>query len=780
MEKKFESWKNSIRRSFGRKVGREFERELQNLPEAEQKQTPQQQQAQQPDQGQEQVQALQEAGDFPGPAKKKGPWKTLKRSLGRRLGSHDRPEMENAEEREKEEEEQQQQHGQGAEDLPAGSRPVPVMTMQEAIDAGLTFDEAIRFTAPAVLEDVQAGPPPTTVPPARYRVRRTRVAGDSEEQTRYSLRNRVPLGRVPEPDVAANAYKVAHHNAGTTPGTQPSSLGLGTTPTIPGYPHPLEVAAPVAKARRKFATWSERKKPFWSCCEHSNEISTDAAPSVPKPSRSRADVPAGASCQTSGGLRHTVQPPEMESAQRQRARGARKVAARLDDGFSWPSSSNPGLLEPVLFEPVPWVLNEDEARHVYGASEAVVARGEYVDEPGDAEDLPLTHSEERVEGTDTADAAVRDHGHAGEPQDECVGREESPGDLPAELTDGEVNMLQIRASIASLQQAVHSGVEEGDLEAIVEEEEEESLEGPQEEAALVRHALFDLVYSERRAAGTRGQRTASSTLLVSAESSEDLQAETSSAGTNGPDPGPWLKSKLPDVSVEFHGAAHRQLYPGETRGESAKASSRVPSPSCIRTTRSLPARSRSTARNEGTGREEPEPRAEKVRNWLVEREKRRKANEAASHASLFDETECTLNTSSPAPQTELSESASVDLGEGSAVAASPGEHVDSSPVLGPHLRICSSRQIARESTANHRDMVVIDGWTYPKRRQNEDQPLSQPYGNADADAGLATTEQDAEGLHGEPTNDEDMGESGSASTGISCDGYLAWANGMAR
>jgi hypothetical protein len=77
-------------------------------------------------------------------------------------------------------------------------------------------------------------------------------------------------------------------------------------------------------------------------------------------------------------------------------------------------------------------------------------------------------------------------------------------------------------------------------------------------------------------------------------------------------------------------------------------------------------------------------------------------------------------------------------------------------------------------------MVVIDGWTYPKRRQNEDQPLSQPYGNADADAGLATTEQDAEGLHGKPTNDEDMGESGSASTGISCDGYLAWANGMAR
>ncbi|KAF3049536.1 hypothetical protein E8E11_010308 [Didymella keratinophila] len=542
MGKKLDSWKNSMKRSFGRKVGRDVALELQKH-DLQQGQQGQQQQNKKQDEN------VHEAEDFPAIPRKAGAWKTLKRSLGRKLGLRMRDGLDR--------EEGEQRAGEGTGGLLAGSRPVPVMATQEAIDAGLTFDEAIGVTAPAICEDL---PAPTRSPPARYRLKRTRVAGGSEEQSRFSLRCRVPRERMPGLDVIANASAVAHRNANTTPGTQPNSFGLGTTPTTPGYPHPLEVAAPMTKGKRKFATWPERQKPFWSCCEHSNEVSTDAAPSNPKSSRSRADVPVVAPCQMS----EDVQPPASESAQRQRAR---------------------------------------------------VACGAKADKSGGAEDPLPTQS------------------------------------------DGHVK------------------------------EEGEPLEDSEEEAALIRQVLLDAVNSERRAAWVQEQRAAGRALLASAESSEDLQTETNSFGTKAPDP-----------------------------------------------------------RKEETGREESEARAERVRNWVVEWERKKKAN---------DDVEDSL----AVRKDTLSASGLQLRSSGPPLVASLGPASCAS-----RLRIRSREQIARESTANHGNLVMIDGWTYSARRQDEDWPPSEPYGNADADVGLATIEEGAEDLQDAPTDKEEKDESGHAST----------------
>ena len=604
MEKKFDSWRKSIKRSFGRKVGRDVALKLQELQEAQQSQAQQQQQAQQVEQ--KQNQPLQQAEDLLASPKNIGTWKTFKRSLGRKLGLRVRDELQKDAELD-----EQQQHGQGAEGLLADVGPVSVMSMQQAIDAGLSFEEAIRATAPAVPVDLQAEPS-TTLPPARYRVRRARLASDG-------ARTRLPVRRnASAVQITANTSKDLLHDLG--------ARDLGTTPTTPGYPHPMEVVAPVPTGRSKYATWSARAKPFWCCDQHR---SADTLVPLPGPSRSQGDVSCGATSQISEGLQSTTSQPKKESAQRGRACEA---TARVNDDFSWPSSSNPGLLEPVLFKPVPWVLNRDESRCVYGASEVGVVRGANVNEPEDENLLP-TQTDEHVEE---------------------------------------------------------------EFEALIREEEEPP-EDSEDQAAFIRRALLGAVYSERRAAALREHREA----RKSAEEVEDLQAAIGSFNSNGPVPDKWFSSRY-------------DMYPGESPAESSTAS---------------------TPAYQLRNREKPEARAEEVRNWFAEWE-RKKANGATYSAPAVGK----------------------DTRSASSLRSSRPPVISSSCT--PRMRMRSREQTAHASAPNHRNSVVIDGWTYSARRQEQDLILSEPYGDDD---GLAAIEEGSEDLQAESADEEDNGESRSAS-----------------
>lgn len=704
MEKIFDTWKKSIKRSFGRKIGGDIALELQKLDEAERTQL-------------QQDQKVQDTEHLPVPAKKTGPWKSLKRSLGRTLGLKVRHELEK--------EEEEQPDGQSAEGLQAGPSPVAVLNMHEAVDAGLTYKEGAALTRMAAAEDLLAATP-TTIP-ARYRVRRMRFASD-EARIRLPVRSNGPA-QVDSGagQSTAHASRVSLHDL--------DALDLGTTPTTPSYPHPLEVVAPVPTGRGKFATWSARSKPFWCCNQHSSGTSLGSSP--PGPSRPRPRSPAPAAYERYYDASEDIEPTAPHEAQ-------------SDDRFTCPSSADPALLKPALLKAVEGL--SAELRDEEGEIEIGYA--------GSAEDLqPAQSPAESVEEAgavgmafqNEAEAGIREyegaevflplqsgseetlHGDvqhqvvAGSPAD--IDWDASAEDLPAELLDEEVNMQRIQASIASLQQAVPSNVEEGELEAIVEEEEGDSLEDPDAEAALMRQALLHVVLGERRAVELREQRAVSSTLLASAELSEDLQGQNRLSGTKGLEPAEWLSSKY-------------ECFPGESPAESSTAS---------------------TPAYRLRDREEPGARAEKVRNWFDAREKKKKAAETANDlrdASSLDERNRALNTSSPRPCLGLSEPANADSVESSAVVASPDEHVgipdagrSVSVLRAPRLRIRTRQQIARDSSANHRNSVVTDGWAYPARQQDADQRSP----NAGADVGLATIDECVEDLQAEPTEQDTTG-----------------------
>lgn len=702
MEKRFDTWKKSIKRSFGRNIGGDIALELQKLDEAERTQL-------------QQDQKVQDTEHLPVPAKKTGPWKSLKRSLGRTLGLKVRHELEK--------EEEEQPDGQSTEGLQAGPSPAPVLNMHEAVDARLTYEEGAALTRMAVAEDLLAATP-TTIP-ARHRVRRMRFASDE-------ARNRLPV-RLNERAQAYGRTVQNTTNASSFSLHDLDALDLGTTPTTPGYPHPLEVAAPVPTGRGKFATWSARNRPFWCCNQHSSGTSLGSSP--PGPSRPKPRSPAPAAYERYYDILEEIEPTAPHEAQ-------------SDDGFTCPSSADPGLLKPVLLKAVEGL--SAELRDEEGEIEIGYA--------GSAEDLqPAQLPAESVEEAgavgmafqNEAKAGIREyegaevslplqsgseetlHGDvqhqvvAGSPAD--IDGEASAENFPAEVSDEEVNMQQIQASIAPLQQAVPSNAEEGELEAIVEEAEEDAMEDPDAEAALMRQALLHVVLGERRAVELREQRAASCTLLASAELFEDLQGQNHLSGTKGPVPAEWLSSKY-------------ECFPGESPAESSTAS---------------------TPAYRLRDREEPEARAEKVRNWFAEREK--KAAETANDlwdASFFDERNRALNTSSPRPCLGLSKPANADSVESSALVASPDEHVDIpdagrsvSVLRAPRLRIRTRRQIARDSSANHRNSVVINGWAYPARQQDADQRSP----NAGADLGLATIDECVEDLQAEPTEQDTTG-----------------------
>ncbi|KAF3033577.1 hypothetical protein E8E12_004829 [Didymella heteroderae] len=434
MEKKFDSWKESIKRSLGRKAGKDTALELRKHGKAERTQ-PQQQGVEQ-ERTQQQDQKLQETEDLLGHAMKHGTWKTLKRSLGRRLGLHVRDELQ-----EDGVDGKQQQHRHSLGDPPA-------RLVQDVLSAGLNHEECATFAAPAAPEDFQAATPATTVP-ARYKVRRARLTG-SEGRTRLAVRS----------NGAAQLHSGVVQNTPSTPRTLPPHRGhrdLGTTPTTPGYPHPLEIALPVPKGRRKFATWSPGRKLFWCCDQHA---STSGAHSL---------------LQCSKDLRPGTPQNESEGVHGKGA--AEVVAARLEDGFRWPSSADPGLLEPTLFKPVEGVVAERQV-----GVEAGVERSQ--DEEEDDVDLLPSQSSSRIPGQkkamlpahdqtgagapeeaeeevaevaqhlrlglgeEIAQAAAQHHTDAGAAADEH-GQEKTEA-LPDDAMNEELNMQQIQASIASL------------------------------------------------------------------------------------------------------------------------------------------------------------------------------------------------------------------------------------------------------------------------------------------------------------------------------------------
>lgn len=683
MEKKLNSWKQSIKRSFGRKAGRDVALELQKSGQAPQPQAQQQGQAHQPDQ--KQSQPLQDAENLQVPPKKNRTWRTLKRGLGRKLGLRVREELEKEESEEQETKEEK---------------------VEDPVDAGSTFDQAIPFATQKIHGNLHAEPTRTTAPPARYRVKRTRVAG-SEGCNKFSIRK--------------NGAAVQ----GTTKSFDDSirnlsALGLGTRPTTPGYPHPMEVAAAVPKDRCQYATWSARAKPFWCCNEHDGMVdSADLPPGSKSAPVHNSRVQWPGAVQGFEGVQPVCSPIKSEIVQ-------------ADDGHSWPSSSNPGLLEPTLFRSVGSLSCEYRRGHGPQEDENAIQ----TDYGESAENFQPAEPVESSRGADALGAAVRDEVDDAAPEDQ--GEEQSTtvlppahwssreeiyqatvqhqveagtvaadgaeeqclGDLHAKPTDDGGKLQQIQASIASLQRAFPLGVEEGELEAIEEGDEGISPEEVDEEAALMRQALLDVVYS---------QRAASSALFALTQSAESLQGASRQRSSGIPTPGEWLNSRY-----------------GRSIGETAESS-----------TASTPAY---RARH----RERAEARAERVRNWLAERERKKKTNGDVDDA--------------PAMVEDTSSASNLELG----TSESPFATSPSAALCAPRLPVRYRQQIARESTANHRTSIVINACTYSRQQQHENQPMSQAHQNAGADATLAVIEEDAEDLQAEPTDEEEIGESGSA------------------
>lgn len=633
MEEKFDRWRKSIKRSFGRKVGRDVAPEVQNLEDSQRMQAePQSQQAQQAQQPEEKQKQLQQAEDLLSSPKNRGTWKTLKRSLGRKLGLCVRDELQKDEGLG-----EQQQRGQGAEVLLVGSRPVPVMTMQEAIDAGMSFDEALRVTIPAVPADLPATTP-TTLPPARYRVRRTRLASVASE----SAQSRPPVRKNTfAVQTTAKISDVPFHGLNVP--------NLGTTPTTPGYPHPMEVVARVPEGERKFTTWSARAKPFWCCDQHDQNVGE-----VESPSLSSVAQVEGPYLQQREALQRfeDLQPTSTQ---------AKSETARSDDAFSWPSSSNPGLLEPTMFKPVESLPPRRRRCHRPQEDEGEIHIG-YAESSEDLQ--PAQSVAEALYGVN-APAPTKER------------KEKSVKDLRAGPINPEVNLRQTQASIAfSLQQAVLSNVEEGEVEAIEEKEENCWLEDSGEEAAFKRQALLNVVHS---------QRAAGSALLALAQSTESLQVATSQGSSSVPEPSDWLSSRY-------------DMFPGESPAESSTASTPV---------------------YHLRDREKPKARVEEIRNWLAEWG-RMKANSTTN--------------GSPAVGKDTRSASSLMPGRPPPVASSS---------CTPRIRMRSREQIAHARAPNHRNSVVINGWTYSARLQEEDQIVSEPYGD---DNGIAAVEEGAKDL----------------------------------
>lgn len=131
---------------------------------------------------------------------------------------------------------------------------------------------------------------------------------------------------------------------------------------------------------------------------------------------------------------------------------------------------------------------------------------------------------------------------------------------------------------------------------------------------------------------------------------EDLPAAQTSMG---PEPGVWFSSSSssrprntrvnPDnapgtpeaftaavnTAVAESGFDDEQMLPGESRGEVLTPSS-LRTPSRLQTMHSSPARGRHGNRDSSSARDDPEARARSVRQWFVDRERRKEANGTSS------------------------------------------------------------------------------------------------------------------------------------------------------
>lgn len=146
MEKKFDTWKRSLKRTFGRKAEKDVAAELQKAEEADKPHALQQQPKQRQ---QQQVQAVQDAEDLLARPTKSGSW--LKRTFRRRVEQQVQAELRTADEdkqhhQQQEQQPQQQQDEQGVEGLQAGLSPILVPPMER-----LSHEQAAAFAAPAVI-----------------------------------------------------------------------------------------------------------------------------------------------------------------------------------------------------------------------------------------------------------------------------------------------------------------------------------------------------------------------------------------------------------------------------------------------------------------------------------------------------------------------------------------------------------------------------------------------------------------------------------------------------
>jgi hypothetical protein len=727
MEKKFDSLKRGIKRSFGRKVAEDVALDLKKVGDAkgrptqrdpgEEAQQQQEQQKQRQDvrdiEAEAKAKAEAEVEDLPADVttkkkekKKDGTWKGLKRSLGRRLGRRVEDEIQIAGENRMQEGQQQEQ--------------------QESQE-----------------EDPQVEPTTTTaLPPARYRVRRTRTAGP-EACSRLPIRTPIRTTGAAQPnnDVlrsSATALATAHpssalHNADHA--AVHIAHDLGTTPTTPGYPHSLEVAHPVPRARRKFATWSPRKRPFWCCREDNDNVGTG----VLSNKSSKSGLPA------LGDEDRRSSEPDGDMAE---WRTCDAGAARAGDGFTWPCSADPGFLEATVFTPVE--RGNAEHRSVDGAGE------ERTEDKGAGTLSPeqCSSNEPRGDNRDTparaqGDASVLGYEHGQEGDEHRLAGAPFNGRGPP-LDE---KLRQIRARIACIQQAISSGVEERALEAIEEEKEDERVEGSEQESAPVRILRQITQHAARSARESQDQ---AGRQLAMPDQPEDFQADTHPFSSRAPEPGEWLRSKLSDVDKRDHGLAHRQLYLGETCGESSKASSLGP-PACVPTMYLLPARLRDTASGEDPPREQSEARAMKVRNWFAAWETRKAAKDAVDGPSAWEGD--TSSTSSA--QLMRNEPVSEGLRGSSASAvcrdvSDAGSHIPR-PVFGTRLRVRSRQHIARETS------IVVDGWTCPTRLQDASQtrPRTERAQVEDEQAGnemfgsVDEADEGGEDVQAEPTDQDE-------------------------
>ncbi|KAF1930334.1 uncharacterized protein M421DRAFT_3410 [Didymella exigua CBS 183.55] len=647
MQKKIDGWKKSLGRTVGRRIDREVAVELEKKEDVDGR----------PQRHQDQKVKVKADERPPARSKKNGSWKTsLKRSIGRALGRDVRR----------------------------------VLRTQDGHEL-----EGRRVAEEKAAEDGNAdGDCAEVARPLRLRVRRLRA----------------PWG---------SAHDGNGDDGQRTLDTSDTALHDGDSNAAHiGFPHLLHVQ-PRGDAR--FATWSPGRSPFWCCGQESGGVGLHSSPLGEKIRHSPVLTHA------SGDL--WFRASRADGADNERSAGSTDVGTDDSESlFTWPSSADPGLLEAVTFQPVPGLgtrgLEQDQDRQVgdvreeeFGIEVASTGEEDRGIDAGDADALQPAPSASHSSEVDASRAVAHDQIHAGAPEGED--EEKKFGHLPAQpppklrlhhslsrienlrarnlymrrprprLTHAEVQerVGRIDALLAGVPRMTPNN--DGDLQA--EEEEEVRDEGPEEDSPPERMIGQTLLDAARSARWARQSPTPSIAQPATSELPAVLQYQpaTSASRSRAPAPGDWLKSRLPNTSKQNRDLG--SLYPGEPRGEASTTPQPTGMNVGLRTMYSFPGQPRDVGVD---SREEPEARAEKVRNWVAEWRERKSANEVVDGPSAIDGPGVALPESSK-PRSSVQENA----GESGALAACGGENV--------------------KGLVGHTGKIVVDGCTYPARLRDE-------------------------------------------------------------